>query len=102
MNLRGGKIEADETPPQALAREFAEELRAKIEVGERFMRLTHEYPDFIVTLDTYFCTLLTPVSRTEHEELRFIPLAELSPADWAPADAPAVKALRAMAEGEEL
>lgn len=98
----GGKIEAGETPPQALAREFAEELRAKIEVGERFMRLTHEYPDFIVTLDTYFCTLLTPVSRTEHEELRFIPLAELSPADWAPADAPAVKALRAMAEGEEL
>ena len=74
----------------------------KIEVGERVMRLTHEYPDFIVTLDTYFCTLLTPVSRTEHEELRFIPLAELSPADWAPADAPAVEALRAMAEGGEL
>ena len=93
----GGKIEPGETPQQALAREFLEELRAEIRVGERFLCVTHEYPDFIVTLDTYLCELCSSFSCTEHEELRFIPLAQLDPAAWAPADAPIVEKLRALA-----
>lgn len=90
----GGKIEAGETPEEALVRELAEELRTKARVVREFMTVTHEYPDFIITLHTYLCELLSPFYRTEHEQLAWLPLASLDAAQWAPADAPVVEALR--------
>ena len=79
----GGKVEPGETDEQALARELREELR-----------VTHEYPDFIVTLRTYLCEFLSEFCNTEHESLEWMPVAALDPAAWAPADAPIVEKLR--------
>ena len=59
-----------------------------------FACVTHEYPDFIVTLHTYRCEFLSDFCNTEHEALEWMPLAALDPAAWAPADAPVVQKLR--------
>jgi 8-oxo-dGTP diphosphatase len=40
----GGKVEAGETPQQALVRELREELRIEATVGTELARYEHEYP----------------------------------------------------------
>lgn len=90
----GGKIEAGESPAQALVREVKEELRADIRVLRPFLTMEHEYPDFTITLHTFLCKLLSDVHNTEHEALVWMPLSALDAAEWAPADAPAVEALK--------
>lgn len=49
----GGKIEAAETPEQALTREITEEFNCSIKVGEKFEDTTYEYEKVIVRLKTY-------------------------------------------------
>lgn len=90
----GGKIEPGESAERALEREVREELGARIEVERPFLTLEHEYPDFTITLHTFLCTLLSGFHKTEHEALVWMPLAALDAAEWAPADAPAVAALK--------
>ena len=90
----GGKIEAGETPEEALVREVKEELRADIRVLARFLDMTYEYPDFSITLRTYLCEFLSGFQSTEHEALRFLSADELKEEEWAPADVPALVKLR--------
>lgn len=40
----GGKIEPDEDPKDALARELMEELGIRAEIGEEMARYEHQYP----------------------------------------------------------
>ena len=42
----GGKIEAGETPEEALVREIKEELDTQIEVGELVDTVEYDYPAF--------------------------------------------------------
>ena len=88
----GGKIEAGETPRDALAREIAEELECEVEVGKLITTTSHEYGFGIVVLTTFYCELLSgaPVL-TEHAEVRWLAPAGLVDLEWAPADIPAVK-----------
>ncbi len=92
----GGKIEAGESPAQALVREVKEELRADIRVLRPFLTMEHEYPDFTITLHTFLCEFLSGFSNTEHESLEWLPLGSLDAVQWAPADAPAVEKLKTM------
>ena len=46
----GGKIEEGETPQQALHRELIEEMDLDVEVHELLSTVTHDYPDFTITL----------------------------------------------------
>lgn len=98
----GGKVEAGETEEEALLRELREELRVQARVLAPFACVTHEYPDFIVTLHTYRCEFLSDFCNTEHEALEWMPLAALDPAAWAPADAPVVQKLRDAPAAEKL
>ena len=93
--LPGGKIEAGESPEHALAREIREELGASIVVHERLADSHHTYPDLVVHLIAYRCTIregrLVP---TEHDAVRWLRSGQLHSLDWAPADGPLLDAVR--------
>jgi 8-oxo-dGTP diphosphatase len=55
----GGKVEAGEAEEGALRREIQEELGCDVAVGPLLARTTHRYPDLLVELAFYACTLAT-------------------------------------------
>src|SRR6476646_11113809 len=71
----GGKVEAEETPEQALIRELREELG--IEVTEAclapFTFASHEYADFHLLMPLYLCRRWsgTPAAR-EHAAVKWV------------------------------
>ena len=83
----GGKIEAGETPEQALIRECHEELDVTISVGEKFMDVVHEYPDLTVHLMLFSAVIAAGTPRMlEHNDLRWITPAEIGNYEFCPAD----------------
>ncbi|MCM3630229.1 (deoxy)nucleoside triphosphate pyrophosphohydrolase [Paenibacillus glycanilyticus] len=87
----GGKIEAGETPQEALRREIFEEMNCTVEIGKQVEYTAHEYDFGIVHLTTFYCKLIagTP-TLTEHASIEWLHVAELDSLDWAPADIPAI------------
>ncbi|NLY49272.1 MAG: (deoxy)nucleoside triphosphate pyrophosphohydrolase [Clostridiales bacterium] len=51
----GGKIEANETPEECLARELKEELNVNISVGKLCTEVYHIYNDISICLIAYYC-----------------------------------------------
>lgn len=90
----GGKIEAEESPEEALRREIKEEMLCTIAIGNKVEHTVHEYDFGIVHLTTYLCEIVKgrPVL-TEHEKIKWLIPSELTTLDWAPADIPAIKKL---------
>ena len=64
----GGKMEAGETPEQALRREIHEELAAEIEVGELLHTINYDYPAFHLTMHCFMCRLLNREQGTKSKE----------------------------------
>jgi len=83
----GGKIEARETPQQALAREIREELGIGITVGERLTTIEYDYPDFHLRMQCFWAAFCEgePVL-LEHEAARWLRAEELDTVPWCPAD----------------
>lgn len=92
----GGKIENDETPEEALAREIQEEFNCTISVGEKVEDTTYEYDKVIVRLETYKAKLLNgqPVA-LEHADTKWVTREEILSLNFAPADIPAVEKIAA-------
>ena len=83
----GGKMEAGETPQQALRREIHEELDAEIEVGELLRTIYYDYPNFHLTMHCFKCKLSdTHVTLLEHEAAKWLASNELQSVKWLPAD----------------
>lgn len=83
----GGKIEEGETPEQALHRELLEEMALEVEVHEHLATVTHDYPDFTITLAAYRCTAATrDFIMREHASSRWLPWDKLMTLDWCAAD----------------
>jgi 8-oxo-dGTP diphosphatase len=92
----GGKIEPGESPAAALVREIGEELGCEISVGSEIVTTTHAYDFAVITLRTYYCTLVDGVPTAgEHAALEWRASADLMTLEWAPADIPAVQRVQA-------
>ena len=92
----GGKIEAGESPLDALVREFSEELKADIRnlIIEHVCDTAYRYPDFSVTLHSFMITADEfPFTLTEHAGYRWVEPSELSGLDWADAEKDIVREL---------
>ena len=83
----GGKIEEGERGEDAVKRELKEELDLDVEVGGLYACHTFEYPDFIITLSVYECTMRSNFILKEHESYAWLAPADLKAEEWAPADA---------------
>lgn len=91
----GGKIEADETPEDALAREIEEELGIVVRVGKHLVTTTHAYDFATIELASYFCEIESgELTLTEHTTTAWLSPNELDSVQWAPADVEAVELLK--------
>ena len=91
----GGKMEAGETPEDALRREIREELSTEISVDEFFCIVDYDYPNFHLTMHCYLCSLLTDTLHlNEHEAARWLTKDELDSVQWLPADKSIIEKLK--------
>ena len=83
----GGKIEAGETPQEALKREIREELDTEIAVGELLDTVEYDYPAFHLSMDCFWCTIVSgELVLKEHEAARWLTKEQLREVAWLPAD----------------
>lgn len=91
----GGKIEAGETPEEALHREILEELDTEIKVGELIHTIEYDYPTFHLSMDCFWCEIIKgDLVLKEHEAARWLTKDELDSVDWLPADLTLIDKLR--------
>lgn len=83
----GGKIEAGETPQEALKREIMEELDTEILVGDLIDTIEYDYPEFHLSMDCFRCEIVKgELVLKEHEAARWLTKEQLGEVEWLPAD----------------
>lgn len=89
----GGKVDAGETPAQALVRELHEELGIEVLHASFLQRLTYAYPEKTVCLHVYRVDQFagTPQGR-EGQPLHWVPIHQLDQYAFPDANAPIVRA----------
>ena len=91
----GGKMEAGETPEEALVREIREELSAEISVDEFLCMVEHDYPAFHLKMHCYLCSLIgEALYLNEHEAAKWLTKNELDSVKWLPADVEVVEVIK--------
>jgi 8-oxo-dGTP diphosphatase len=83
----GGKVDAGETPEEALRREIWEELETRITVDSLLQTVEWDYPQFHLTMHCYWCRIESgSLTLKEHEAARWLAKDELESVAWLPAD----------------
>ena len=91
----GGKIEAGETPQEALKREIMEELDTEISVGELIETIEYDYPTFHLSMDCFWCEIVKgDLVLKEHETARWVTMERLRDVKWLPADVTIIKTIK--------
>lgn len=74
----GGKIEANETVEDCIAREIKEELGIEITVGRHLITIEHDYEQFRVTLIVHQCKIKQGEPQAiECAEIRWVSLKQI-------------------------
>lgn len=85
--LLGGKVEAGESPEEALCREIREELEVEVNVGDLIDTIEYDYPAFHLSMKCYACTIAGGSPHLlEHEAARWLSADQLDSVAWLPAD----------------
>ena len=83
----GGKIDAGETPEEALIREIKEELDTEVEVIELLDTVEYDYPNFHLSMDCFICKIKSgDLVLKEHEAAQWLTKETLASVNWLPAD----------------
>ena len=90
----GGKIEAGETPEEALVREIHEELDTEIRVGELIDTIEYDYPTFHLSMDCFWAEVVTGrLVLKEAADARWLTRETLESVQWLPADQTIIDAI---------
>ena len=96
----GGKVEPGEDPQAALHRELAEELGVRVQLGEPILPAQGvEWPILHGhAMRIWFAQIVTgqPEPLADHDELRWLPVADLYQVPWLEPDLPIVDAVSAL------
>ena len=91
----GGKIEAGETPQEALKREIMEELDTEIAVGELIETIEYDYPTFHLSMDCFWCEIVKgDLVLKEHEAAKWLKKEQLGDMERLPADVTIIKTIK--------
>lgn len=84
----GGKVEPGESSREALVREIREELDADIKVGDLLTTVEYDYPQFHLSMDCFWATLVegSEMKLLEHEAAKWLTRDQLDSVEWLPAD----------------
>lgn len=92
----GGKIEAGETPEEALVREIREELDTEIRVGALINKIEYDYPTFHLSMDCFWAEVVAGrLVLKEAEDARWLTKETLESVQWLPADASLIEHIKA-------
>lgn len=90
----GGKIEAGETPEEALVREIREELDTEIRVGALIDTIEYDYPTFHLSMDCFWAEVIAGrLVLKEAEDARWLTKETLGSVRWLPADQTIIDAI---------
>ena len=90
----GGKIEAGETPQEALKREIKEELDVDIEVHDLIDTVEYDYPEFHLSMECFWCEIINgKLVLKEHQAARWLTKETINDVEWLPADLDVVNKL---------
>lgn len=91
----GGKMEAGESPEEALRREIWEELETRIVIERMVTTVEWDYPKFHLTMHCYWCHVESgSLTLKEHEAARWLATGELESVKWLPADLQIIEKIR--------
>ena len=91
----GRKIEAGETPQEALKREIMEELDTEVSVGKWIETVEYDYPGFHLSMDCFWAEVTKGhLELKEAEAAKWLTKDQLDSVAWLPADVTLIDKIR--------